>query len=324
MADNIIAELRSSLADLLEANRDGVGAAVLGEFGWPELYGEDPRVAVTVLFEELGRHAGNAAGLEVLVAQELGDVLPSTARIAVLRPDDQGIGAIKAGTGMVTGTVLTGRDVFDHLVAIDVSAVPAVHVVVGGGAQLSPIHGVDPGAGAARVAAAADVVAVADAATSARVVGAVRRAVAIEQVALGREMLRVAVDHVCSRTQFGRPIGANQSVQHRLADVHVAVKAASAAIDVSWQEGGWLSVAVAAGLGSRAADVAIRNTLQVCGGMGFTEEFALAPLIRRSLLLAELFDTESNMAAMVGETVLASNRAGRPLARLGGFVDESP
>lgn len=322
MADNIIAELRASLGDLLVAHRDGVGAAVLREFGWPELHIEDPRVAVTVLFEEVGRHAGKAAALEVLVAQELGDVLPST-RIAVFRPDAKGIDAINAGRGIVTGTVLTGWDVFDHLVAIDLSAVPSVHIIAGSGAQLAPIHGVDPGAGAARVAVALDIVAVADTATSARVTGAVRRAVAIEQAALTREMLRVAVAHASSRIQFGYPIGTNQSVQHRLADVHVALKAVWSAIDTSWQDGGPLSTAVAAGLASRAADIATRNTLQVCGGMGFTEEFALAPLIRRSLLLSEVFDSESTLARMLGEVLQASIRVGQTMPRVASFVDES-
>ena len=42
-------------------------------------------------------------------------------------------------------------------------------------------------------------------------------------------------------------------------------------------------VAVAASAAALAE--AVRDCLQVCGGMGFTDEFGLAPLMRRAVIL---------------------------------------
>lgn len=317
MPDQLSAELRSALGDLFAANPGGVSSTELAEFGWPELYAEDQRLAVSVLFEELGRHAASAAGLELLVAAELGDVLDDAAVPGVLVPDVAGIRAISAGEDQVTGIVLTGRDRFDHLVAIVLGGTPWVRVLSAAGAEFTQVSGIDPSAGAARVRTPLDPVMEADTKTAERVVAAVRRAVSYEQLGLGREMLRVAVEHVSSRIQFGQPLGVNQSVQHRLADVHVALKAAAEMLEVSWEGSGVLEIEVGAALAARAADVAMRNALQVCGGMGFTEEFALAPLVRRSLLLAGLFHDDVAVAAEIGGRVSEAILAGAGAPRLG-------
>ncbi len=321
MPDQLSAELRDALGDLFAANPDGVSAADLGEFGWLELYADDPRLAVSLLFEELGRHAASAAGLELLVAAELGDLLPDDAMPAVLVPDAAGARAIGDGADEVTGIVLAGGDRFDHLVAVGLGATPWVRVLSASGAVVVPVCGIDPSARAARVRTPLATVVEADTATAERVAASVRRAVAFEQLGLGREMLRVAVEHVSSRIQFGQPLGVNQSVQHRLADVHVALKAAAEMLEVSWEESGALEVEVAAALAVRATDVAIRSALQVCGGMGFTEEFALAPLVRRSLLLTGLFHDDVAVVAEVGRRVSEAILAGAGTPRLGSFAD---
>jgi hypothetical protein len=324
MADTVSEQLRESMAALLGAQSTGVDTSALEGFGWPELYAQDPRLAVTVLFEEMGRSPTKVAALEVLVKQHLQNELPAQADIAVLRPDGSGCAAIAAGSGDVTGTLLNGWKSFDHLVAIDLGAEPAALVLAADDVVLTPVAGVDPRAGAAAARGPLNILTVVEPAATENVVGAIRRALAIEQVAIGHEMLRTAVDHTSSRVQFGRPIGANQSVQHRLAELHVALKAAQSAIEESWQSNCALAVAVAAGLAARAVDIAIRSSLQVCGGMGFTEEFALAPLIRRSVLLSEVFDDETRLARTVGAAVLGAARAHGGLPRLGSFADVSP
>lgn len=309
----MLAEIRESVAELFASSADGVELSDLEEFGWPEFYTEDARAAVTVLFEELGRTAGKAAALEAVVAQEIGDVIPRGARIAVCCTRSKA----NHGLGMEAsaGSVLTAWQTFDHLVVIDVSGEDPITVVAVDDSNVSPVEGIDPFCGAAKVSIPPDVIATTDRATSERVGAAIRRALSIQQVASGRQMLAIAVDHVAARVQFGRPIGANQSVQHRLADVHAALKAASSAIEVSWRSSDPLAVLVGAGLSSRAVDLAIRNSLQVCGGMGFTEEFALAPLVRRSLLLAEIFDDELRIARALGNEICQAGR----LIRLAAF-----
>ena len=102
-------------------------------------------------------------------------------------------------------------------------------------------------------------------------------------VALG--LLDVAVGHVSERQQFGVPIGSLQAVQHRLAGVKVAVEAALSSLDAAWDVTDEVATMVAVALSATALAEAVRDCLQVCGGMGFTDEFPLATLMRRAVVL---------------------------------------
>lgn len=102
---------------------------------------------------------------------------------------------------------------------------------------------------------------------------------ALEMVAGAREAVRIAAEHVRSRMQFGKPLGANQAVQHQLADLAMQ-------IDAAWLAGWravWLledrhvrtavSIAkVAAGEAYRAATL---TAFQLCGGTGYVTEHPL-------------------------------------------------
>jgi len=314
MADDVTESIREALRDLVRANPQGVDGALLREFGWPELLADDARTAISVLFDEVGRSAAVVAGVDVLAEWVASTTEPAAegCRVFVIDSDfDQ--------SAPIRGFALGPRSTSSSILMVDLSARSA-GLAVGEAASLADAAGIDP-AGQAQVATlprSGDVTALSPEVAS-QLVDEIRRAVAYEQVGLATAMLEIACEHVATRVQFGRPIGVNQTVQHRLADLHVALQAASAALDATWDDSGATSVAVAYALAAAAAEVGIRNSLQVCGGMGLTEEFALAPLVRRSLSLSGVFESRRAVEGEIAATIL---KAGR-VPRLSGFHGEA-
>ncbi|WP_330477952.1 acyl-CoA/acyl-ACP dehydrogenase [Streptomyces platensis] len=110
-------------------------------------------------------------------------------------------------------------------------------------------------------------------------------ALAAEAVGAADTALARTVAHVQQRVQFGRPIGSFQAVQHRLADLYVALQAArSAAYYAAWSAGGGRSApegpgAAEPGVGALALAQALEalravaaEAVQLHGGIGFTWE----------------------------------------------------
>jgi len=106
-----------------------------------------------------------------------------------------------------------------------------------------------------------------------------RAAMAADLTGVAAAALQGAVDHAVRREQFGRKIGAFQSVKHRLADLYVALERArsltrAAAIAVVARGGAQaaeLSLLAKAAAGDVAVD-ATRSLVQVLGAMGMTDE----------------------------------------------------
>ena len=88
--------------------------------------------------------------------------------------------------------------------------------------------------------------------------------------------LDLTIRHVTERHQFGRPLGANQALQHRLAELHVGVEGArwlarhAAATGARPED-----AAIAAAHASAVAEALTRETHQLTGAMGLTEEYDL-------------------------------------------------
>ncbi len=106
-------------------------------------------------------------------------------------------------------------------------------------------------------------------------------AVSAQLVGLSRQLLELAVAHVRVREQFGRPLGSFQAVQHRLADVAVAVEFAGPVVAraacslAAGAPSGTRDVAMAKVFASEAAERAAYSALQVHGAMGYTREHDL-------------------------------------------------
>jgi alkylation response protein AidB-like acyl-CoA dehydrogenase len=115
---------------------------------------------------------------------------------------------------------------------------------------------------------------------------------AIDAVGGVRAVLDMTVEYVTQRSQFGRPVGSFQAVQHHVADMATAVDAAGL---VAWQAvwacerddpGAARAVAIAA---VAAADAYLAATLtahQLHGGIGFATEHGLHLWSDRALAAA--------------------------------------
>ena len=157
----------------------------------------------------------------------------------------------------------------------------------------------DPSLGLVRVhgAAPAPSLATGSAASPAAVEAACRRAISYELIGLATTMLSMAAEYAGTRVQFGQPIGAFQSVKHRLADVLVAVRSAEVVADESWEDAADAALAAAAAkcLAGRAGRLAAENCLQVMGAIGFTEEHVLHRYIARATVLDVLYGSARSL-----------------------------
>lgn len=105
-------------------------------------------------------------------------------------------------------------------------------------------------------------------------------------------LMRATREHVATRTQFGQTIGRFQSVQHRMADLFIgseearsmAILAAEAMELPQPTQRARLISAAKVKLGA-CARVAIRDAVQLHGGMGMTDELIIGHLVKRLLVL---------------------------------------
>jgi len=101
--------------------------------------------------------------------------------------------------------------------------------------------------------------------------------------------LALTTGHVTQRVQFGKPIGAFQSVQQQLAvfaiETTAAGCAARAACDAadraSTPHAAWYAIAAAKLRANFAIEVATATAHQLHGAIGFTQDYSLHPLTRR-------------------------------------------
>jgi acyl-CoA dehydrogenase len=111
-----------------------------------------------------------------------------------------------------------------------------------------------------------------------------------EQLGGAEALLFVARDYANARKAFGQPIGAFQSVKHRIAELYGLVEIARAnCIHAAAREGqaDFLKAAATARLAATEAyDTAARDTVQIHGGIGVTWEGGLHLHTRRARSLA--------------------------------------
>ena len=133
-----------------------------------------------------------------------------------------------------------------------------------------------------------------------------QRAVAHEMVGAMRTMLRLAREHALDRVQFDRPISSFQAVRHRLAESHVAIEGAAAALDAAWEDGTPLTAALAKAVAGQSARTVRRHCQQVLAGIGFTTEHDLHQFVRRTLVLDSLLGDSRTLTKQIGAELLAA------------------
>jgi len=115
-------------------------------------------------------------------------------------------------------------------------------------------------------------------------------ATAHEQTGGAEALMERARDYALTRRAFGQPIGAFQSVKHRIAELYVLVELArAAAIHAATRDGQddfVLATAAARIQATEAYDTAARDAMQVHGGIGVTWESGLHLHMRRARSLA--------------------------------------
>lgn len=305
------AELREAASAMLAKGPDAVTADQLFEAGWVELLSEDERGAVASLFEEAGKTAVKTGALVHVAARAL-DVSDDTefALCTLARGHKRPTSPEWNVSGILTEGAPERRVVVWSPEVDD----PFVAVVELLALDSQPAGGADPTLGWHLLKdQPVRTVQVVDQPQALQLVVALGRAISHERLGAAEAMLDIAVGHVSERHQFGRPIGSYQAVQHRLVDVHVALRAAHAALGHVWNHPGSVELMVAALKTQEAVDLAIQHALQVCGGMGFTEEFPLGSRIRRVLAVGAIVPDAVVLAAALGEQLAG----GEPLPRLG-------
>lgn len=136
-------------------------------------------------------------------------------------------------------------------------------------------------------------------------------ATSAEAVGAMETMLAMTIEYMKTRVQFGKPIGENQALQHRATEMMMSLEqgrslAMLAAIMVddsnAEQRARDLSTAKV-GVGQAARFVS-QNAVQLHGGIGMTEEYAVGHYFRRCMVIEHSFgDTSyhlSKLAAGVG------------------------
>jgi pimeloyl-CoA dehydrogenase small subunit len=129
-----------------------------------------------------------------------------------------------------------------------------------------------------------------------RVIEAGIAATAGETVGAMEAMNEMTLEYSKTRVQFGQPIGSYQVVQHRLADMFMAQEQgrsmamlATMSIDNSDDAARAHDIALAkVGVGQAGRYVS-QSAVQMHGGIGMTEEYAVGHYFRRCMVIERLF-----------------------------------
>ena len=135
-------------------------------------------------------------------------------------------------------------------------------------------------------------------------------AIAAEAVGAMETMQAMTLEYLKTRQQFGQPIGRNQALQHRATEMFVALEqgrslAMLAAMTIDEPDPAErarnLSM-VKAGIGQAARFVS-QNAVQLHGGIGMTEEYAVGHYFRRCMVIEHSFGDTGYHLSRLAEQV---------------------
>ena len=126
---------------------------------------------------------------------------------------------------------------------------------------------------------------------------AVQQALALGAVAgsayligLCEALFETTLDYLRTRRQFGRALGSFQALQHRAVDMYMHLRLCAAALDEAisaWDHGGDTQLACAR-VRLRASDTAtmvVRESIQLHGAIGYTEQCDVSLYVQRALVM---------------------------------------
>jgi pimeloyl-CoA dehydrogenase len=135
-----------------------------------------------------------------------------------------------------------------------------------------------------------------------------------EALGVAERAYEMTVEYVQARQQFGRAIGSNQAVRHRVAEIRVCLDTVRSAammallaleIDDAPQRARELSRSKM--LVSRHGTFVAQQAIQLHGGIGMTIEYAVGHCLRRMTVLDMLFGDGPSHAARLGAGIVASD-----------------
>jgi Acyl-CoA dehydrogenase, C-terminal domain len=293
------------LCDELAAKNPGDHVTLgppLEDLGWSDIETEYPVAACELLFRAQGRALLNSDCLSKVMLAELAPVLddpvdgillpgfshapgsdaehvigillgplPDAARLVVPVANPNGAVAV----GVVDADRLTGErlDTFDASVFWTHVSGPAVSDLTEASTEWN------------------------------RALATAHRALATELVALADQALRVAVEQVSARIQFGSPIGSYQSPRHLLADASAQLEGARALLAESWSYGGEFSALAAKAAAGRAHRAISDAAMQVCGAIGLTIEHDLHRYVARGFQVDSLCGSYQRLEALLADSL---------------------
>ena len=164
-----------------------------------------------------------------------------------------------------------------------------------GGVERSPLDSIDPSRSQAHIVfrgARAELLAADGWPVLQKALDRAAVLAAFEQLGGAERAMEMARDYALERYAFGRPIGSFQAIKHKLADMYVAVALARS----NCYYGAWAlaedavelpeAAAAARVSATQAAQLCVKENIQVHGGMGFTWELDCHLYYRRAHLLA--------------------------------------
>ncbi|BCP05478.1 acyl-CoA dehydrogenase family protein [Mycobacterium paraintracellulare] len=297
MVEEAVFRLFEELAGKNAGDHVAIGGR-LAELGWSEIEAEYPVAACELLFRAQGRSLALTDLLDRVMLAELSGVLDGPAD-HVLLPDLAAVCVPGSDAGRVSGIVLGP---LEGRIVVPVSG-PAGTVSVGV-VDSSRLEGqrldtFDASTYWTRASGSPDAPLVEASAPWNQALAAARRALATELVELAERALRIAVEHVSVRVQFGAPIGSFQSPRHALADASAVVAGARALLDESWRSGGELSALGAKAAAGRAHRAVSDVALQVCGAIGLTSEHDLHRYVTRGFQIDALCGSHDQLEGLL-------------------------
>ena len=224
--------------------------------------------------------------------------------------------------GRLTGTKAAVEHAYDVdylAVVARVDGEPALALVPAGasGIEVTPASGLDVTVPLARIGFA-------DAATEAvagdeigeasidRLITVAGLLAAAEAVGAAGAVFAQAREYASERRQFGRTIASNQALRHLMADLHVRQASswsttlfAAAALD-DGIPGAHQTASVAKAYVSRAAREVAHGSMQVFGGIAFTEEHPAHRFLRRIIVREQQFGDAAHHEREIGRALAAA------------------
>lgn len=284
------------------------------DLGWTELNDSASAVELAIVLEELGRATDPTAFLATM---------SQFAPLAADRFDPHESGtAVHSGVSAhrdADGWVLDGtaRHVLDGDRVDRLAVVTDAGVFIVGSGEVSArrasafdpvLHIADVSFAGVRVPHSARIVVDAERAHHVALTG-----MAITMVGASQRILELVIDHVRNRHQFGVPIGSFQAVQHKAADMHVAVERARAlsyfaALTIAADDPRRrLAAAMAKAAAGECQSLVFRHGLQLFGAMGFTWENDLQFALKRAKAGELMLGGAAEHRALIAEEYRAAN-----------------